>query len=248
MKIIVCSLYVFKYITEYLNTYDGYISTIYDKLFNYDLNNCDELVIVQLDIWKWLPDYIFKLPLKISIINTEQLTCDNHKNNLINNIIELEKKCEYKVIIYDYSKTNCRIIEENGFISCYHEYISTKEENDFLKSLCTGNYEYDVGFVGGLNDRRLFILNELKKLDIKVLICEDWGRERDINLAKCKYILNIHWNDEYKIFETIRCNRLLQAGIKIISEDSIDMYENPNLLKCVYDNLIKFTEDLIKNN
>ena len=85
-------------------------------------------------------------------------------------------------------------------------------------------------------------------MGIKVLICEDWGRERDINLAKCKYILNIHWNDEYKIFETIRCNRLLQAGIKIISEDSIDMYENPNLLKCVYDNLIKFTEDLIKNN
>lgn len=248
MKLIVSSSFVFKYVTEYLDTFEGYIPTTYENLFNHNLAECKELVLVQWSIWQWLPDYVFNLPLKLSIINTEQLTYSEHKSNFIKYITDLESKCGYKVTVYDYSKTNCKVIQENGFISKYHEYVSTKQENDFLKSLITGKYEYDIGFVGGINDRRIYIINELIKLGIKVLVIETWGYERDIQLSKCKYILNIHWNEDYKIFEALRCNRLLQAGIKIISEDSIDIYDNNNLFIFSYDNMVNYTEKILNEN
>lgn len=246
MKIVVSSPFVFKYVTEYVNTFDGYISTIYDNLLNYDLTKCEELIVVQWYIWRWLPDYVFTLPLKISILNTEQLVYNEHKNNLIESLKILEDKCKYKVTVYDYSKTNCRIIEENGFISKYHEYVSTPDENEFLKSLLKTDKIYDIGFVGGICDRRSKILDTLKQSGISVLILDTWGVDRDIELSKCKYILNIHWNDDYKIFEALRCNRWIQAGFKIITETSIETLDSPNVFSVPYDNLVEYIKSLLK--
>lgn len=248
MKIIVSSSFVFKYVTEYLDTFDGYISTIYDNLFNYDLNNCEELILVQWEIWKWLPEHIFKLPLKISILNTEQLVFEPHKNNIVENIKNLELKCGYKVTIYDYSKTNCKILEDNGFTSKYHEYISTPTETVFLKSLLNTEKKYDIGFIGTPSERRNNILNSLKQSGITILLLDSWGKERDIELAKCKYILNIHWNDDYKIFESVRCNRWLQAGFKVISEESYDIFPSDNLFVTPYNELTNFIQDILNKS
>jgi hypothetical protein len=72
------------------------------------------------------------------------------------------------------------------------------------------------------------VVNELISKGFKIHIISGWGIERDIELAKCKVILNIHSilgikGKMYysKTFENIRCIRLLEAGFKILSEDSI---------------------------
>ena len=100
MKLIISSSFVFKYVTEYLNTFEGYIPDIYDNLFNYNLSECEELILVQWEIWKWLPKYIFKLPLKLSILNTEQLVYPQHKNNLISNLEFIVSNFSFVVILF----------------------------------------------------------------------------------------------------------------------------------------------------
>jgi hypothetical protein len=79
------------------------------------------------------------------------------------------------------------------------------------------------------------IVCELIKKGFTIHIISGWGIERDTELAKCKVILNIHSilgiNEEMyysKTFENIRCNRLLDAGFKILSEDSIHCNELSN--------------------
>jgi hypothetical protein len=247
MKLIVSSQCVYKYVVEYLSTFEGYLPVIYENLFNHDLHSCDEIIFVQWEIWKWLPDYVFQLPIKISILNTEQLVYQSHKESLFNSLNQLQNKCGYQIKVYDYSKTNCDILHAMGFIPEYHEYVSTKEENTFLTSLHTLDKEYDVGFCGGMIERRERILQELKNRGMKVLIVDNWGKERDIELAKCKYIVNIHYFDEYKIFEALRCNRWIQAGFNIISEESMDIYENDNLFVCSYDNFVDYAVKLLQS-
>jgi hypothetical protein len=87
------------------------------------------------------------------------------------------------------------------------------------------------------------IVYELLKKGYKIHIISGWGIDRDTELAKCKVILNVHSilcmnNQIYysKTFENIRCNRLLDAGFKILSEDSIHCDELINN----YKNNLKF--------
>jgi hypothetical protein len=68
-------------------------------------------------------------------------------------------------------------------------------------------------------------------------------------MAKCNFILNIHgWFEQSsQIFEHIRCDRLLEAGFKVLSEDSYYMDKNylnkyPNLTMIPYEWFFKLDD------
>ena len=243
MKLIVSSDYVFRYATEYMNTFKGYIPTTVSQLHQYDMNQCEELIAVQNG--NWLPDSVFQTSTKVSIVNIEQLCDKKVEDRVHEELLRVEQRCGYKPIVYEYSITNQRILEEKGWATIHHPYSTQEGEKARLQLLSNQEKRYDIGFVGGLNERRKKILDGLMESGKTVhIITEDYGEKRDIELAKCRYIINIHWESQFIIFESIRCNRWIESGYIVLSEDSIDTIDHPNLIQLPYDDMITRINDI----
>jgi hypothetical protein len=159
--------------------------------------------------------------IEVSLFNTEPLTINDRLQYIIQNY-----KLQTNIKMYDYSKSNIRILNENDITNTeYIPYVITKEETHFLKCNNANTTKiYDFGII--LRDynceRRTKVIEFLTGNGFTVhVICNKWKEERDIELAKCKIILNIHGqylNTPSDIFEHIRCDRLLEAGYNILSE------------------------------
>jgi GR25 family glycosyltransferase involved in LPS biosynthesis/SAM-dependent methyltransferase len=188
--------------------------------------------------------------IELSYLNTEPLSI-SYNLDLLKNYIN---KYPY-LKIYDYSFSNLQIILQNNMYGELLEYQFYKKENILLKELYLNEQKlYDFGIITYGNTKTNTCENSLfhKKKDVvldlidkgyKIHIISGWGIDRDKELAKCKVILNIHSilgiNGEVyysKTFENIRCNRLLDAGFKILSEDSIHCNDIANK----YKNNLKF--------
>ena len=196
---------------------------------------------------------IHELPnTQFSILNLEPLNIPVRLNN-VRYILNLYPNFKY----YDYSKSNLKILEENGFDINDKIYLPYKCIDSELKQLVNLNKntekKFDFGIIkslwGDVTDRRLQIVNFLKKHNFTVNIIGGWGDDRDIELAKCKTILNIHgfWEIPSFIFEHIRCDRLLEAGFNVLSETSykldkefVDKY--PNLEQIEYNDFFKLID------
>jgi hypothetical protein len=179
---------------------------------------------------------------ELSFLNTEPLSISYNLDLL---------KCHINTYpylkIYDYSFSNLQIILQNNMYGELLEYQFCEKENSLLKELNLIEPKlYDFGIitygktetntvVNSLFHKKKDVVNELISKGFKIHIISGWGLERDKELAKCKVILNIHSilgiNGQMyysKTFENIRCNRLLDAGFKILSEVSIHCNELSN--------------------
>ena len=192
---------------------------------------------------------------EFSFLNTEPLNIPVRLENTIN-ILKSYPNFEY----YDYSKSNLKILQENGFNIQDKIYLPYKCSDDELKKLINLNKitkkEFDFGILkalgGDVTDRRLKIVNFLKENNFTINIIEGWDQDRDQELAKCKIILNIHgfYKIVSNIFEHIRCDRLLEAGFTILSETSYKLDEKfvnkyPNLKQIEYSEFLNI--DVINN-
>jgi hypothetical protein len=199
---------------------------------------------------------------ELSVLNTEPLSI-SYNLELLKTYIN---KYPY-LKIYDYSSSNLEIILKNSMTGELLEYKFHKNENLLLEELNLNIPKiYDFGIItygntetntiDCLSHKKKDIVNELTKKGFKIHIISGWGIERDKELAKCKVILNVHSilgiNQEIyysKTFEHIRCNRLLDAGFKILSEDSIHSNEISKKYKNIkfinYDDFknIQYSED-----
>jgi len=190
-------------------------------------------------IWVGLEANILE---KCIYYNTEQLTRKDSLNQVIsisknNNVLE----------IWDYSLINIKILKENNIENVKHVPLESPEWYiNKLKTFQQESFEYDVGFCGYLSDRRENILNELKSKGVKINTILSWGDERDIELAKCKTILNIHYEDNTNIFESARCEPWLKLGIPVITEKSLD--DDSRCIVSEYENLVQTTIDYLEKN
>jgi FkbM family methyltransferase len=238
------------------------LNSIYPEYFIYLTNNREELLINQpkkitfvyeifdTEIIKSLPNTQF------SFLNTEPLNIPVRLEHTIN-ILKLYPNFEY----YDYSQSNLKILEKNEINIQGKIYLPYKCSDNELKKLINFNKntekEFDFGILKAagavMTERREKILNFLKKHNFTVNIIGGWADDRDTELAKCKIILNIHGNlgtTISYIFEHIRCDRLLEAGFNILSEESVNLDQSflnkyPNLQVIHYDeffNIAKIIE------
>ena len=101
----------------------------------------------------------------------------------------------------------------------YHE-----REVNLLKSLLRSQpKEFDVCMIANGTPHRIAIWEELKKRGVKVNHVTGWLLPRDIEIAKCRLLLNVHVDTEqvgYVIYEHLRCDRWMFAELPIISESS----------------------------
>jgi hypothetical protein len=175
------------------------------------------------------------------MFNTEQTTLNdfNFWYFTNSNIIE----------VWDYSLENIKNFKKNGIHNVKHtpfclwdDYKHRIESYNVNK-----NYEYDVVFVGWINERRGLILNELIFNGLNVFTIDDlYGGERDTIISKSKILLNIHFKEDYKIFESYRCFPWVETNKIIVSENSLD-----NDIRCInvnYENIVDTIIKIINNN
>ena len=139
----------------------------------------------------------------IILFNFEQLTRKDFK-----------LECQKNTIVLDYAIGNLKFIKNEKY--CIPYLYNPDEIYNFEKI-------YDVCFIGGLSKKRKKILNKLDKIGIKVNRIKAWGKKRDKELFKHKILLNIGFDDDYQIFESIRCDRCVYNKMIVISDHKIDM-------------------------
>lgn len=141
--------------------------------------------------------------------------------------------------IWDYSEANISILNKHNIHARLVKIESPRWYVDKLVSFrekYMDHFEHDVGFAGFITPRRKIILDTLNNLGIKVNYIEQFGDARDIELAKCKIMLNIHAFEDYNIFEIARCEPWLQLGVIFISETSLD--NDSRCINVSYDEIV----------
>ena len=187
---------------------------------------------------------------EICILITEPLNYTVHLELILrtHKIFPCMKVCTY-------SKSNIQILNNNNIHNTdLLPYYYDQDEIDYLQNLNKNTKEYDFGIICYCHDiresvRKQRVVNFLKKSGFKVLTITGWRQHRDEQISKCKIMLNIHSSivntseEHCEIFEHIRCDRLLNAGINIISEESMfldDEFINkyPNLKNLKFDEIL----------
>ena len=185
----------------------------------------------------------------IGLINTEQLTRENWLQK-IKNIVNDSK---ISFTLFDYSGSNVELLKEKcNIISKVIPYCPNENEIAKLKNLISTTEKVcDLAFVG-TGDRRLHVINQIRAQGITVnTILSKWGDARDIEVAKCKYLLNIHFADDFQIFEELRCNRWMMSGMKVLSEASLysdKIYCQENVIFFPISTLVNDVVNFVKNN
>jgi len=210
MKIL-CHKQEYKYFKEY-------IDSLTFELFVYDKEELKEpgnyLCIRRIP--KWIhPDS------QISFLNTEQLSCHEKFNEYKETIKNIEK-------IYDYSLENIKISGKG----IYLPYKESVEETKKLKEYLNVEKEYDLVVIGTASKRREQIINKLRQQGLKIhWITDLFGDERDKQIGKANILLNLHFSNNFEVFEMIRCNRWKWAGMKILSEPCKDVPEGISIVE-----------------
>jgi hypothetical protein len=180
------------------------------------------------------------LPEKVYYYNIEQLT----RKSELETIKGLWAK-GHIVEVWDYSTFNCKILTENNIPNRYVPFTPTPKRIEYYNELLQQPKIYDVGFCGASSPRRDFVLKGLRDAGLTVLALHNaWGEERDKQLARSKVIVNIHYGNDYKVFETSRCGHWLAVGHPVISEESLD--SDSRAITVPYDKLIERTIQALK--
>lgn len=158
------------------------------------------------------------------IYNAEQLTRKGELNKLLSDITRTKP-----IEVWDYSVANIEILKANGITAKYMPLNSSPTYVEKLREYVkTKPKIYDVGFCGTNSPRREAIFRQLRERGLTVLNIgnnrseEVYGDERDQLLAQCKVHINIHYADDYQIFESARCEPWLKCGTTVVTEPSLD--------------------------
>ena len=165
-----------------------------------------------------------KEDLLLGIINLEQLSRQDMMNWYIN--MYCQQLITYpRLELFDYINGNIEILKTLNIKSNLLEYQYNEDEVKKLKDFCNTPKDTDVIMVGCMSsDHRMNIYNSLLNSGIHVKMMSDlWNDARDIEIAKAKILLNIHYMPDYKYFESLRCNRWIYANKLVISETSMDL-------------------------
>jgi hypothetical protein len=240
----------YNFIKEYLEGYpEFYIKLYNDKEIikdNYNeylcvrripqiLNKSNYISSHYLDILNG-PKFLNINKNKLSFLNLDQLT-DPDDLKTINHFLK-----KFNIKYYDYSLYNIKLI---GF-GTYLPYKYNINEIIKLKKFLNVPKIYDVIMIGTESSRRNEIVNHLmqKKINI-IFISNIFGDDRDKIIGKAKILLNIHGEDNFKIYENIRCERWRFAGMTIISEKCIDNVPK-EIITCKYEDIVDTIINVLK--
>lgn len=197
-----------------------------------------------------IPDIFLKKPIKykLCLFNTEQLSAKESHRISVSDMIKSVLNLGIPVIDYDLYQSTLLSNEKHIYLpyQCYDK------ENKYLRRLVNNTPKiYDVGFCCvGKSVRRKAIYDELIKRNIKVVDIMGWKTDRDVKIAQSKILINVHHEEDYQIFEHLRCDRWVLAGQLIVSESSLsdDLLDVKDLIIFEqYNLLVDKVKEIVKN-
>jgi hypothetical protein len=246
-------LYTNHYIPEVMDDYLVGLKTHYNIESSADLDYILYSKPTKIIFTGLMPDDTFNI-IKKTLPNCEICLLNLEPLNLVFRLKNLKENHSINNLkIYDYSLTNIKILNDNLITNVgLLPYITTEPEKEYLSKMnMTVEKIYDFGILTGcgapnnlihhLGPKRKKVVEYLLSLGFTVNIIKGWKTHRDLELSKCKIILNIHgqlFQNEHwfnsNIFEHLRCDRLLNAGFTVLSEESYHLDSNfinkyPNL-------------------
>lgn len=148
---------------------------------------------------------------------------------------------------WDYNKNNIAKLSEFGCqVNAFVPLVSSHPSLHKIHSPEKLAVEYDVLFIGSMNDRREHVLKEIQSLGLKVKhLFGVYGEARNDYIKHSRVSVNIHYY-ESQIFEVARVFPWLSAGAAVVSETSVD---NPPIVQhCLawspYENIAQTVYDL----
>jgi len=192
-------------------------------------------------------EYLKKLPKNSIILNTEQLLFESDfKKRWPSSVIEWAKEYE----TWDYSEENIEVFKKNGINNVKKLDIGYQPELNRIKK--NENQDIDVLFYGSRNQKRVELLDKLKKTGLKIeVLFGVYGLERDKYIERSKVVLNCH-NYKSEIFEIIRCFYLMTNSKAIVSEinltTKINQFYRNGIYATPYEQIIDSCVYMVKNN
>ena len=175
------------------------------------------------------------------LFNTEQLTLEHH----LTNIIQLKSRFP-SLEIWDYSLVNIYELERKGLRAKYVPLITSGDYLEKIINFRKQPHIYQIGFNGSMSQRRRFIVDSLRNAGFTVLHSSAWGDVRDTELSQCQILINIHFDTNYKVFESARCEPWLSAGVPVISELSLD--NDPRCILTTYETFVDAVKKYFSKN
>lgn len=222
-----------------------------------------DVVIVFTQMWLDLENFspeIYGAP-NFIFLNVENLTEQKRMDHIMQFVIRGIKIADYSVanihVIKTYAEENNIEIKAPIY---YFPYQYNKKENVLLENR-ERQYQYDVGVVNAcpkkdasvnsaLTYKRTKVWEDLEFSGLSCLNILGWGAERDELIKKCKVIVNVHHFECYKIFQHIRCDRLVFANKLIVSENSLcvnDLDIKNHVLWSDYTDLVETAKKAVAN-
>lgn len=182
----------------------------------------------------------FKVPIttqtNVYILNVEQLSIQSNTDNIMNNI-------PANIKLIDYSFSNIEYLKQLNRSYYYLPYqVNDSEIFDYPKI-------HDVVTIGWESQKRLNIRTQLLEKNIQVNHINGlFDGERDELLFKHKILVNVHFKEEYKVFEEMRCNRCIFNRMIVITEKSIYNENNrlkKHMIECEYSEIPDMVEKVL---
>jgi hypothetical protein len=168
-------------------------------------------------------EFIKKNKNRTILINTEQHT--NFNNNALNNLEFMNKSNNY--FIWEYTAPNVSFLNQNYpnintyyLPPLYNPCLELYYQETITKKVDYKDKQYDILFMGGLNKRREYILDELKKTyKVKIIVIEDKLSFKEIFdcIENSKIVLNLFYYEVF-VFDYYRVSLLLSNNIMMVSE------------------------------
>lgn len=156
------------------------------------------------------------LTARVVFVNTEQLTAPR-------NMAEFQHFTRRADIhTFDYSKANIRMSGQSRHF--FFPLLENAAETERLRAMIlSSKVTHDVAVVGTPTTRRFGVLEELYKAGLDVVFIQGFGESRDRRIAECKVLLNLHAFAEFVLYEPLRCDRWVHAGMTVVTEPCLDM-------------------------
>ena len=104
---------------------------------------------------------------------------------------------------------------------------------------------YDFALVGCTSPRRRSIVAKLHSAGLTTVVIQaSFGDARDRQIANARALLNLHYAEDYWVYEAVRCNRWIAAGLAVVTEDCVNPSEIPPAA-CVFVSPDELIQDAI---
>lgn len=171
------------------------------------------------------------------ILNTEQATRPN-----IEEIIGVSK--DSKVNLCDYSEENIEILRK-VYSNALFKHLPYLPNPDEIYPLPKTKW---FAMVGAHSSRRDALFRKLWHANW----VSGWGHERDAKLFRHKVLINVHYDERYRITEQLRIMRCVRNKMVVISEESDHMdlihpWLRERIIFCKYSEIPKVAIEVMKN-